>query len=92
VSYAADPPPGHQAQILAEFSDEPRGMYLPRFVNRCGIKRIVIFFYFVFLFEFGIPPLNVAACASKAVVLWHYLYCWLPTLQSTVGFVFVLTN
>jgi len=47
VSHAADAPPGgHQAQILVEFFDEPRGTYLPRFVDHCGIKRIAKFFLF----------------------------------------------
>jgi len=58
MSHAVDAPPGHQAQILAEFSDEPIGMYLPHFVDHCGIKKFVIFFYFIFLFEFGTSPCN----------------------------------
>jgi hypothetical protein len=49
MSHAVDAPPGHETQILAEFSDEPRGMYLPRFVNHCDIKRIAIFFFYIFL-------------------------------------------
>jgi hypothetical protein len=50
MSHAVDAPPGHQLQIVAEFSDEPRGMYLPHFINRCGIKRIVILSYFIYIY------------------------------------------
>jgi hypothetical protein len=45
VGHAVDAPPSHQAQILAEFSDEPRGMYLPYLVNHCGIKNNFFLFY-----------------------------------------------
>jgi len=40
VSHAADAPPGHQAQILAEFSDEPRGTYLLILLITVGLKEL----------------------------------------------------
>jgi len=41
MSHAVNAPSGHLAHILAEFSDEPRGTYLPCFVDHYGIKGIV---------------------------------------------------
>jgi hypothetical protein len=95
MSHAVGAPPGHQAQIVAEFSDEPRGMCLPCFVNCCGIKRVVIFFILYFSLNLASQHVMWAACASKAILVLALsvlqVLC-LPTLQSPVGFVFMLTN